>query len=190
MDDQGSTRYRFDSFSLDRRERRLTRGNDLVPLEPKAFEVLVFLVENAGRLVTKQALVDAVWARAAVTDNSLTRCIHQVRAALDDDAERPRFIETVPGSGYRFIATVDIPAAESAPSRPQLRPSIAIAAATHAAGMSAALGAFLAGLLLAETEYRHEIQVNIEPFKGLLLGLFFMSVGMGIDLAALLKNCQ
>ena len=60
---------------------------------------------------------------------------------------------------------------------------IATAAVTHAAGLSAALGAFLAGLLLAETEFRQEIEVNIEPFKGLLLGLFFMSVGMGIDLA-------
>lgn len=52
---------------------------------------------------------------------------------------------------------------------------------TAMAGLSMALGAFLAGLLLAETEFRHEIEVNIEPFKGLLLGLFFMSVGMGID---------
>ena len=65
---------------------------------------------------------------------------------------------------------------------------IATAAATHAAGLSAALGAFLAGLLFAESEYRHEIEVNIEPFKGLLLGLFFMSVGMGIDLTAIAND--
>jgi len=58
---------------------------------------------------------------------------------------------------------------------------VGTAAATGAAGLSMALGAFLAGVLLAETEYRHEIEVDIEPFKGLLLGLFFMSVGMGID---------
>jgi monovalent cation:proton antiporter-2 (CPA2) family protein len=61
---------------------------------------------------------------------------------------------------------------------------IAMAAATGAAGLSMALGAFLAGLLLAESEYRHALDVSIEPFKGLLLGLFFLSVGMGIDLAA------
>jgi CPA2 family monovalent cation:H+ antiporter-2 len=61
---------------------------------------------------------------------------------------------------------------------------IVTASATHAAGLSAALGAFLAGLLFAETEFRHEIQVNIDPFKGLLLGLFFMSVGMGVDVGA------
>ena len=65
---------------------------------------------------------------------------------------------------------------------------IATAAATHAAGLSAALGAFLAGLLFAETEFRHEIEVNIEPFKGLLLGLFFMSVGMIIDPLEILAN--
>jgi len=65
---------------------------------------------------------------------------------------------------------------------------IATAAATHAAGLSGALGAFLAGLLLAESEYRHEIEANVEPFKGLLLGLFFMTVGMGIDLAAIASD--
>ena len=58
---------------------------------------------------------------------------------------------------------------------------IGISAITGAAGLSMALGAFLAGLLLAETEFSHEIEVDIEPFKGLMLGLFFMSVGMGID---------
>jgi CPA2 family monovalent cation:H+ antiporter-2 len=60
---------------------------------------------------------------------------------------------------------------------------IGTAIATERAGLSMAHGAFLAGLLFAETEYRHEIQVDIDPFKGLLLGLFFVSVGMGIDLA-------
>ncbi|MES2090502.1 MAG: cation:proton antiporter, partial [Pseudomonadota bacterium] len=60
--------------------------------------------------------------------------------------------------------------------------TLSIAGATAAAGLSMALGAFLAGLLLAETEYRHEVEITIEPFKGLLMGLFFMSVGMGIDL--------
>ncbi|MGB0577834.1 MAG: cation:proton antiporter [Alphaproteobacteria bacterium] len=60
---------------------------------------------------------------------------------------------------------------------------IGTAIATQKAGLSMALGAFLAGLLLAETEYRHEIEVDIEPFKGLLLGLFFVSVGISVDLA-------
>ena len=61
--------------------------------------------------------------------------------------------------------------------------AIGSALATEAAGLSAALGAFLAGLLLATSEYRHQVEVDIEPFKGLLLGLFFMTVGMSVDLS-------
>ncbi len=81
---------------------------------------------------------------------------------------------------FRFVATARSPEPFMAMT---LLVIIATAALTSAAGLSAALGAFLAGLLLAETEFRHEIELNIEPFKGLLLGLFFISVGMGIDLA-------
>lgn len=65
---------------------------------------------------------------------------------------------------------------------------IGTAAATGAAGLSHALGAFLAGLLLSETEFRHRIAVDLEPFKGLLLGIFFLAVGMGIDPAAMLAE--
>ena len=66
--------------------------------------------------------------------------------------------------------------------------TLGIAGATAAVGLSLALGAFLAGLLLAETEFRHEVEVTIEPFKGLLMGLFFMAVGMDINLAELAKH--
>jgi len=66
--------------------------------------------------------------------------------------------------------------------------SLGIAAATGAVGMSPALGALLAGLLLAETEFRHEIEATLEPFKSLLMGLFFMSVGMGLELGALARE--
>lgn len=66
--------------------------------------------------------------------------------------------------------------------------TLGTAALTYVAGLSMALGAFLAGLLLAETEYRHEVRISIEPFKGLLIGLFFMSVGMAIDLTALARD--
>lgn len=65
--------------------------------------------------------------------------------------------------------------------------SLGVAALTWAAGLSMAMGAMLAGLIIAETEFRHEVEVTIEPFKGLLMGLFFMSVGMGIDLHALVR---
>jgi len=66
--------------------------------------------------------------------------------------------------------------------------TLGIAALTEMAGLSLALGAFLAGLLLAETEFKHEVEVTIEPFKGLLMGLFFMSVGMAIDVREVMKS--
>ncbi len=66
--------------------------------------------------------------------------------------------------------------------------ALGVAALTWVAGLSMALGALLAGLIIAETEFRHEVEITIEPFKGLLMGLFFMSVGMGIDLRALLAE--
>ncbi len=66
--------------------------------------------------------------------------------------------------------------------------AIGTAALTHALGLSLALGAFLAGVLLAETEFRHEIEVNLEPFNGLLMGLFFMAVGMNIDLGHAIRE--
>ncbi len=66
--------------------------------------------------------------------------------------------------------------------------SLGIAGITAAAGLSPALGAFLAGLLLAETEFRHEVEVTIEPFKGLLMGLFFMSIGMQIDVREIARS--
>ena len=106
--------YVFEQFHLDRRERRLVKDGVLVPLEPKSFDLLCFLAENSGRLVTKQEIVDAVWSRTSVSDNSLTRCVHQVRSALSDHADRPRIIETVPGSGYRFIAKVTTEAGPNA----------------------------------------------------------------------------
>jgi CPA2 family monovalent cation:H+ antiporter-2 len=66
--------------------------------------------------------------------------------------------------------------------------ALGVAVLTRAAGLSMELGALLAGLLIAETEFRHEVEVTIEPFKGLLMGLFFMSVGMGIDISAILAE--
>ncbi len=66
--------------------------------------------------------------------------------------------------------------------------TLGVATLTWMAGLSMALGALLAGLIIAETEFRHEVEITIEPFKGLLMGLFFMSVGMGIDLRALLAE--
>src|SRR5215510_13692159 len=92
--------YRFGPFQLDIRERRLSRGSEVIPLRLKVFETLRVLVENAGRLLTKQELLDAVWPETAVEENNLNHNVSVLRKALREKATGP-YIETVPRVGYR-----------------------------------------------------------------------------------------
>jgi DNA-binding winged helix-turn-helix (wHTH) protein len=88
---------------------RLSRGEESVQIELKLMEVLVHLAERPGELVTKRDLFDAVWQVEVVSDGTLTRAIALLRKALGDNARSPRYIETIPKRGYRFIAPVDVP---------------------------------------------------------------------------------
>src|SRR5215813_2632409 len=78
-------------------------GDEMVRLPPKAFAVLRLLMEQAGQLVTKEALLEAIWPDAVVTEAALTVCIGDLRKALQETAQAPRFIQTVHRRGYRFI---------------------------------------------------------------------------------------
>ncbi|MEO6393594.1 MAG: winged helix-turn-helix domain-containing protein, partial [Pyrinomonadaceae bacterium] len=97
--------YSFDEFSLDVTRESLVRGSNEIKLRPKSFGVLKYLVENGGRLVTKEELFDAIWADSSVTDDSLVKCIKDVRDALGDEAQR--LIKTVPRRGYVFDPEVN-----------------------------------------------------------------------------------
>jgi DNA-binding winged helix-turn-helix (wHTH) protein len=111
--------FHFDEFTLDVRERRLMRGTEAVRLPPKAYDVLVALVQQRGRLVTKDELLKRLWPKSFVEEGSLNVYVSALRKALGEDARRPAYIETVARSGYRFIAAVRCdPAGEksSAPS--------------------------------------------------------------------------
>ena len=88
---------------------RCTGCREPIHLTGKPFETLVFLVQNQGRTVKKETLLDAVWKDLFVTENNLERAISEVRRALGDDRERPAFIQTIPRQGYRFVATVISP---------------------------------------------------------------------------------
>lgn len=99
-------RYEFGDFALDVAERRLSRLGQPVRLEPKAYDVLVELVREAGRLVTKQELLARVWPESFVEEGILTVHISSLRKALGDLDRPPKCIETVPRSGYRFIARI------------------------------------------------------------------------------------
>ena len=102
--DPSVARLRFDGFELDEAEARLTCAGQPVALAPKPFAVLCALARTPGSLVTKNALLDAVWGHRFVTDSVLKSAISEVRAALGDDPKQPRYIETVSRRGYRFIA--------------------------------------------------------------------------------------
>jgi Tol biopolymer transport system component/DNA-binding winged helix-turn-helix (wHTH) protein len=99
--------FEFGEFYLDASEKVLLRGGKPVALTPKAIQLLFVLVENHGRIVEKEDLMKAVWAKSFVEDSNLTFTISLLRKALnDDDKQRSQFIETVPKRGYRFVGQV------------------------------------------------------------------------------------
>jgi eukaryotic-like serine/threonine-protein kinase len=98
--------YRFEEFSLDKTNRRLLRHGEDVVLSAKAFDLLQTLVENQGRLVSKDELFTIVWGNQVVEESNLTVHISQIRKALGETGKNRRFIETVPGFGYRFVGKV------------------------------------------------------------------------------------
>ena len=110
--------YRFGPFLLEVRERRLSRGSDAIPLRLKVFETLTVLVENAGRLVTKQELFDTVWPETTVEENNLNHNVSVLRKVLGDRATGQQYIETVPRVGYRFVAPVEGPIAQAIADAP------------------------------------------------------------------------
>jgi DNA-binding winged helix-turn-helix (wHTH) protein len=108
--------YRFGPFVVDRAAYRVLEDGRQLDLTPKLLDLLLHLIENAGRLVTKEALLDALWPEANVTDNALAQAVSELRQALGDDAGDPRFIKTVARRGYRFVATVESIAAQGQPA--------------------------------------------------------------------------
>jgi DNA-binding winged helix-turn-helix (wHTH) protein len=118
--------YRFGEFVLEPAQQRLI-GADRQPvsLTPKAFDTLLCLVERSGDLVTKNELLTRVWPNVVVEEAILARNVADLRKALGDDSSAPRFIETLPKRGYRFVASVAIVAqgttADDDPARPVVR---------------------------------------------------------------------
>ena len=109
--------FRFDDVEVREREFSLMKAGKVLTVEPKAFRVLLFLLRNPQRLVSKEELLNSVWGDVAVGEGSLTRCIWLLRNALGDDITVPRYIETVATVGYRFIGKVEV--LEDAPGEPE-----------------------------------------------------------------------
>ena len=102
--DPSCVRLRFDRFELDEAEARLMCAGEPIALAPKPFAVLCALARTPRMLVTKDALLDAVWGHRFVSDSVLKSTISDLRSVLQDDPKQPRCIETVHTRGYRFIA--------------------------------------------------------------------------------------
>jgi DNA-binding winged helix-turn-helix (wHTH) protein/TolB-like protein/Flp pilus assembly protein TadD len=98
--------YEFGSFRIDAENRILLQNGEIVPLQPKTFDLLLFLVENRGRILGKDELMTRVWSETVVEESNLTQHIYILRKILSLDADGQRYIETVPKHGYRFAAVV------------------------------------------------------------------------------------
>ena len=117
----------FDEFQLDEANASLVRGGKPVALAPTPFSLLCAFARRPAMLLTKEALLDEVWGHQFVTESVLKTAISDLRNALGDDARQPRFIETVPRRGYRFIAAIHAQAAQAATAP---APAVAPAAAS------------------------------------------------------------
>ncbi len=106
MSHQPKPIYEFGSFRLEVAERRLQRAEEIIPLPPKAFDLLLVLIAQPGHLLEKEELLAAVWPDAVVEEVNLANTISLLRKALGEGAQEQRFIETVPRRGYRFVAEV------------------------------------------------------------------------------------
>src|SRR6185369_15148146 len=106
----------FATFRIDLSSGRLLHGTTVVPLRPKTWAVLLYLAERPGALVARDELLDAIWPDTAVTPDTLSKSIGELRVALRDDRRVPRFIETAHRRGFRFIAeTRRVGAGDSVP---------------------------------------------------------------------------
>lgn len=109
-------RFAFANVVIDATAHCLTRDGREIPIEPKAFAVLLEFLAHPGELRSRDDLLDAVWGHTCVTPGTLNRIVAQLRKALGDDIDHPHCIQTVHGLGYRFIAALDQPPAAKAPT--------------------------------------------------------------------------
>src|SRR5437899_9633385 len=100
--------YRFANIEVDTVRSCMRRGGEELRLRQKTFQVLLYLLEQRERLVTKEELIENLWKDTAVTDDALVQCVKDIRRAIGDDSRDARFIKTFPKAGYRFIAPVEL----------------------------------------------------------------------------------
>ena len=125
MDDPGSSVYEFGPFRVDAQRHILLRGDEPIPLAPKVFETLLALVRSDGRVLKKGELIDAIWPDTFVEESNLAQHVFLLRRILGEEKNEHRFIVTVPGAGYRFVAPVKVSEAPEAAKAQTGRPGAA-----------------------------------------------------------------
>jgi DNA-binding winged helix-turn-helix (wHTH) protein/Tfp pilus assembly protein PilF len=189
--------YEFGPFRLDEADRVLLRGEDVVPLAVKAFEILAHLVKNRGHVIPKDVLIRHVWADCFVEENNLTQNISALRRALADDVDHPTYIETIPRRGYRFIApvrersaTTDAQAAEAQARKNQVK-SLAVLPFQSIGSPSDFLDVGLADALITKLSNLEQIEVRPTAstigYKGAVPN--WVQAGQDLKVDALLSGC-
>jgi len=114
--------FRFADVEVHEREFSIIKAGEVLPVEPKAFRILLILLRNPQKLISKEELLNAVWGDAAVTENSLARSIALLRRLLGDETRNPRYIETVATVGYRWVCKVEVVEELSGPEEAPVAP--------------------------------------------------------------------
>jgi DNA-binding winged helix-turn-helix (wHTH) protein/tetratricopeptide (TPR) repeat protein len=155
MQEKEKPSYFFLGLELQPDERRLVHGRDIIPLTPKAFEILLLFVENAGHMMTKDELMAAIWPGSFVTESNLTKHIWTLRRALGESDDGDRFIQTVPKVGYRFVAPVsrsaDAPATSTKP--PPAEPEVGAVQSKPGRFGLQVIGAVIAAVVLGSATW-------------------------------------
>jgi TolB-like protein/DNA-binding winged helix-turn-helix (wHTH) protein/Tfp pilus assembly protein PilF len=178
--------FRFGTFELDHSARELRRAGTLIKLQSQHFHLLVLLAERAGQVVTREEIREALWGNETFVDfdRGINFCINQIRAALDDDPRNPRYVETMPRKGYRFVAPVAlleageaasgtgaeevraaVRASEPAARQPIRRRRLLPVSALAAALLSAMLGAY--GLRAPKSPLKPVQSLAVLPLENL-----------------------
>src|SRR5246127_1803150 len=140
------TKIRFDSFELDVTSGELRKGGNRLRLQPQPFRVLLLLIERTGQVVTREEIQRCLWKDSTFVDfeHGINFSINQIRGALSDSAEDPRYVETLPRRGYRFIGTLEQPsppkpdsAQETTPAPLEGKPMAAKTAWRHSPAIAA-----------------------------------------------------
>lgn len=166
MPDPAKPTLQFAGLRLDLQRQQLWRGDAALPLRPKAWALLLYLVERPGQLVAADELIDALWPAGGVTAKALTNRMMELRRQLGDDQRAPHMIQTVYGRGYRFIADLDAPT-EPAAGLPALRmPADAAHRPARLVGRTQELAALQTALRRAAQGQRQVVLVGGEPGLG------------------------